>query len=79
MTCNSISRMKNPSVNALLDRGIVMFFNPSKEEMIDYVKTEFEDFDEVVLKEVSNNTFSLRDYIKAYQLKDAGFEWKDFV
>jgi len=81
MTCNSISRLKNPSVNALLDRGIIVFFSPSKKEMINYIKNEFKNFDKEVLNEISKKvSFSLRDYIKAYQLKEADFEdWREFI
>ena len=81
MTCNSINRVKNQSVKALLDRGLVVFFSPSKDEIIKYIKSSFEEIDEDIIVELKKKkTFSIRDYIKADQLKRANFEnWKDII
>lgn len=77
MTSNSLTRTKNKSIQSLLDRAIIIYFKPSRKEISDYIKKNLSDiFDSKVLEQLflTNETFSLRDYIKNYQLKQAGFE-----
>lgn len=75
MTCNSLKRIKDPSVLALLDRGIILFFNPSCKEIVKYIRDNFKNIDEEILIsfERRDESFSLRDYVKKVQLKKAGF------
>lgn len=79
MTCNSLKRIKDPSVLALLDRGVVIEFKPSNTEIIKYIKNNFKNIDEEILDgfKEKNKKFSLRDYIKRVQLKNAGFKIKN--
>lgn len=75
MTMNSIVRLKNRGVQALLDRAILICFNPSREELIEYIKTNLKEiFDIKILDYIlyQNVQFSIRDYIKIYQLSKAG-------
>ena len=74
MTSNSLTRLKNLGVQSLLDRAIMISFDPSKEEISAYIKKYLTDiYDEDILNNLSvQDTFSLRDYIKAVQLKKAG-------
>lgn len=81
MTCNSIQRISNKGVAALMDRGIAVHFKPSKEEVIAYIKKSFKKIDKQVIEFLKkSNEFSLRDYIKSCQLKDAGFKnWRELI
>lgn len=81
MTCNSINRIKNAGIRALLDRGLIVYFMPSTKEKIDYIKKYFDKFDEEIVKNLEKKgNFSLRDYVKAFQLKSAGFkEWREMT
>jgi hypothetical protein len=76
MTSNSLTRLGNKGIQSLLDRAILIYFKPSKEEMLNYIKKNFNEmFDKELFDKLfkCNETFSLRDYIKSYQLKKAGF------
>ncbi len=74
MTSNSITRLKNRGVQSLLDRAIVINFNPSKEEISNYIQKYLTDiYDKSILDNLNvQDSFSLRDYIKTVQLKKAG-------
>lgn len=85
MTCNNLRRIKDSSVLALLDRGIQIFFSPSPDEIIEYIRQNFDDVDEEIIEKLKNKRnkegqieFSIRDYIKTYQLKKAGFRLTEF-
>lgn len=79
MTINSIQRLKSAGITALLDRGLVIDFEPSVREMENYIKESFSNFNQEILDFLSSlNQFSLRDYIKCSQLQSAGFEdWRN--
>ncbi|MHA1737883.1 MAG: hypothetical protein ACTSWD_04800 [Candidatus Heimdallarchaeota archaeon] len=74
MTANSLTRLKNRGVQSLLDRAIIIQFTPSKKEISDYIKTYLpEIYDKDILENLCHHkSFSLRDYIKTIQLKNAG-------
>ena len=78
MSCNNITRIGNPSIKALLDRGIIIDFRPSKNEIISYINDTFKSKDNEIIDYISRlGKFSLRDYIKFEQLKSAGFkDWR---
>ncbi len=79
MTCNNLKRIKDLSVLALLDRGIQVYFVPPPEEIIQYIRDNFEDVDEEIIDNLKRKRkFSIRDYIKTYQLKKAGFKVTEF-
>jgi hypothetical protein len=75
MTVNSITRLKNKGIQSLLDRAIMLRFQPSKKELVAYIQCNFS---EIYNKEIldyffdNNLRFSLRDYIKRYQLTKVG-------
>jgi len=81
MTVNSINRIQNKGIMALLDRGIIVNFKPSNNEITTYVKENFERYDKEVLQFLNESpSFSLRSYIKCCQLKGAGFKnWKELM
>lgn len=79
MTVNSLTRSKNQGVLALLDRGLMVHFIPSTGEIVDYVQQNFPDYDKEVLHFLQDKAFSLRDYLKAFQLKNAGFDWQGLM
>ncbi len=74
MTSNSISRLRNKGVQSLLDRAIIIEFCPTKKEITDYIKKNFKSiYDKEILNSLQiEEGFSLRDYIKKVQLKNAG-------
>jgi len=74
MTSNSITRLQNKGVQSLLDRAIIINFTPSKEEVSNYIKKYLTDiYDKNILDSLQiEEHFSLRDYIKTVQLKNAG-------
>ncbi len=78
MTLNTIQRLKNNSIGALLDRGIIIEFEPADSEIRQYIQSSFKETDEELLTFLSNlKHYGLRDYIKCAQLKSAGFDnWK---
>lgn len=79
MTVNSLSRSKNQAVLVLLDRGLMVHFIPSVSEIVNYIKENFIDYDNKVLSFIENKNFSLRDFVKACQLKSAGFDWQHYM
>ena len=74
MTSNSLTRLKNRGVQSLLDRAIMINFNPSKEEISTYIRRYLKSiYNKSVLDNLNiQDSFSLRDYIKTVQLKKAG-------
>jgi len=75
MTSNSLTRLGNKGVQSLLDRAIIINFKPSKGEVLTYIKTNFTSmFNKEVFNYfyTTNESFSLRDYIKTFQLNKAG-------
>ena len=74
MTSNSISRLKNKGVQSLLDRAIVIEFCPTKKEITKYIQKNFNEiYDKKILESLQiEEGFSLRDYLKKVQLKNAG-------
>ena len=78
MTVNSIQRLKNAGIQALLDRGMLLAFDPTPDEINQYIKTSFGKADGQILDFLeSTMNYGLRDYIKCSQLKSAGFDnWK---
>ncbi len=75
MTANAISRLKNSGMQSLMDRAIVINFRPARSEVLTYIKDNFKSiYDKSIVNYFFNNdeVFSLRDYIKRYQLKKAG-------
>ncbi len=76
LTCNSLRRIRNDSVLALLDRAIQIYFIPSDEEIINYIKSNFKSIDESIITKLTiQKKLSLRDYVKSVQLKGAGFNF----
>ncbi len=81
LLCNSLDRINNNNIKALLDRGVVISFEPTKTEMIKYIKESFENVDMEIINFIKKKKeFSLRDYIKANQMKSAEFSnWKELL
>lgn len=74
MTSNSMARLNNKGVQSLLDRAIVINFRPTKKEITNYIQKYLTDiYDKQILDSLQiEEGFSLRDYIKKVQLKNAG-------
>ncbi len=75
MTSNSITRLQNKGVQSLLDRAVIIYFVPTKEEIINYIKRNLKKiYEQEIIDYLGNKycSFSLRDYIKTSQLKKAG-------
>jgi hypothetical protein len=75
---------RSPNVKALLDRGIVVIFNPSNHAIHEYVlearfftETEIIGFVAERLNFITN--LSIRDYLNAKQLKKAKMDWRSFL
>ncbi len=74
ITLNDLNVLKKNSFGAMVDRAIVVKFDPSPAELIRYIKEHLGAFDNTVAAYLysQEKKFSIRDYVKTKQLVSAG-------
>lgn len=72
----------NPEAKALEDRGHLLHFNPTNEEVHRHVSTWYWDqeiFDYIQARLHSIESLTCRLYVKAKELKNSGIDWREHI
>lgn len=82
LLCNDVQRISR-KIGALFSRGIYIDFQPSKEEIINKMKT-FPDIDKEIFEFITLHNkeileLNFRIYTKCAELKEANIDWKNYV